>query len=400
MENSDAIKTCLEATLKSQKNILFARPSIVYRGSYSGRDIIAKNSDPEKDVDERGYFPVERWILSKTIAENDKMKANEGLSILILQNLEVSFKDAVDVAEKALLGDFAQKWPLTKISDIGGRPVKPKFSNGEADEEVPPIPAHVHSGNVCNNKACGPGKKEAYFFPPLDVEPYKANLGKVITRLGLQPSITKDSFELGLKGFGENDEIYSLMNVFPINAYDGWTILPGVLHAPGPWLTFEIQRPQDDFNLASWRLGQSIADPNERESFKQAFQMKGLGNEKDFISELIEWDLTTSPKFKEQFYRPSTALEQGEWGRRIQIFFDGFYGEGFEVKAGHSFTRKADHRPYSGVVWSGSGKINDNHVNCTDDLRKEFIVVPNTETTFVADGNADLLIYVVFPLED
>jgi hypothetical protein len=76
-------------------------------------------------------------------------------------------------------------------------------------------------------------------------------------------------------------------------------------------LTFEIQRPQDDFNLCCWKLGCQIHDTEEREKAKQAFQMKGLNTEKEFVSELVNWDITTSVHFKEQFYRPSKTLEEG-----------------------------------------------------------------------------------------
>jgi hypothetical protein len=89
----------------------------------------------------------------------------------------------------------------------------------------------------------------------------------------------------------------------------------------------------------------------------------------------------------------------GAWGRRIQIFFDGFYGEGYEIKAGMKMTCKRDNRPYSGIVWSGYGCINGNRVDCTDEARNEFLVVPGTEVCLEADVGADLLIYVVFPLE-
>ncbi len=173
------LREILRFTLEQQNHVLFAKPNIVCRGSYSGRNIIASNSDPEKDVDERGYFPVERWILSKTVAENEKSKLNEGLSFLVLRKQDpsttekkrksidpelylASFRDAVAVDETLLLAQFAQKWPLTKILDIGGRPVKPSFGTEQNDvpEEVPPIPAHVHYGNIHNGKACGPGKKE------------------------------------------------------------------------------------------------------------------------------------------------------------------------------------------------------------------------------------------------
>ena len=58
--------------------------------------------------------------------------------------------------------------------------------------EVPPIPCHVHAGDVKDGCCVGHGKTEAYFFPPLDVPPYNMDLGLVKTRLGLKPSVTKE----------------------------------------------------------------------------------------------------------------------------------------------------------------------------------------------------------------
>lgn len=119
---------------------------------------------------------------------------------------------------------------------------------------------------------------EAYFFPPLHVAPYKADLGKVITRLGLRPSATPAEVVKALQRFGKDDRwvllhllavcllcrlstlnrlpahsMYALLNEYPVQAYQSWTIQPGVVHAPGPWTTFEIQRPQDDCNLLAWQ---------------------------------------------------------------------------------------------------------------------------------------------------
>ena len=37
-------------------------------------------------------------------------------------------------------------------------------------------------------------------------------------------------------------------------------MLPGVVHAPGPWVTFEIQKPQDDFHLCAWQLGKQLSN--------------------------------------------------------------------------------------------------------------------------------------------
>eukprot|EP01114_Cavostelium_apophysatum_P024899 TRINITY_DN9947_c0_g1_i2.p1 TRINITY_DN9947_c0_g1~~TRINITY_DN9947_c0_g1_i2.p1 ORF type:complete len:403 (+),score=104.80 TRINITY_DN9947_c0_g1_i2:19-1227(+) len=401
---SSEILNQLNDTLSQQKGVLFVLPAIVSRASYCGRNIVSRNSEKE-DTDERGYYAVERWIVSKTLAENDKPKENEGLSYVILKAKDQSIRkvqlvDLLKADQKKVMGEYADKWPLTKILDIGGKPVKPNFGDASdevPEEEIPPIPAHVHYGNVCNGKASKCGKKEAYFFPPVDVEPFNASFGKTITRLGFKEGIDKEKFRRGLEKFGVDDSVYGLMEKYPINTYDGWTILPGVIHAPGPWLTFEIQLPQDDFNLAAWQLGKKITDEATRKETCDQLQLKGLSVD-NFTAEVIEWELSTDKKFKDKYYRPAEVIEQGDFGRTIQIFFDGFYGEGYEVKAGQTYTRAADKRPFGGVVWSGEGLLNGNPVSATDDNCKEFLVVPNTPLEIKATAKP-LFLYVVFPLE-
>lgn len=66
---SSGVADSIRDNLKTQGGVLFAKQCIVHRVTYSGRDIIAPNSAFTDDkVDERGYVPVERWILSKTVS--------------------------------------------------------------------------------------------------------------------------------------------------------------------------------------------------------------------------------------------------------------------------------------------------------------------------------------------
>ncbi len=388
-------------TIKKQNGILFAEPAIVYRCQYSGRNIIAKNSKFAPGyVDDRGYVPVEWWIMSKTAAGNEKKKEGEGLSLVYIETEKgtekITFQQAVEIATADVLGNYTNQWPLTKILDIGGELIETSFSK---EKEVPPIPCHVHSGDIVDGKAAGPGKLEAYFFPPVNIEPYNAQFGKTITRLGVKSNVTKEMFEEKLKHFGKDDAMYDLCNVYEINAYDGWTLLPGVVHAPGPWTTFEIQRPQDDFNLASWQLGQRFRE-EELEEKRQSLQFRGLKDEKAFVEEVVNWEVSIDPKFKEKWYRPSKVVEQGEWGRRLQIFFDAFYGEAFEIQPGKSWTRTADERPFAGIVWSGKGILNGNEINVMNNAKKEFLVTPKTGVMIKNTGTIPLLIYTVFPIDE
>ncbi len=57
------LKALVEQTIKEGRGVVFASPAIVHRPTYSGRDILAPNSEftPDK-TDDRGYVPVE-WLV-------------------------------------------------------------------------------------------------------------------------------------------------------------------------------------------------------------------------------------------------------------------------------------------------------------------------------------------------
>lgn len=58
---------------------MFSSPALVHRAMYSGRGIIAPNTEFSAElVDGRGYLPVEWWIMSKTQAKNAVSRTNEG----------------------------------------------------------------------------------------------------------------------------------------------------------------------------------------------------------------------------------------------------------------------------------------------------------------------------------
>lgn len=51
----------------------------------------------------------------------------------------------------------------------------------------------------------------------------------------------------------------------------------------GPWLTFEIQLPQDDFNLLAWVLGEQVS-PAELAKSKDDYQFRGLCSEEQLLN--------------------------------------------------------------------------------------------------------------------
>ena len=400
---SEVSRETIVQALRIQKGVLFASPAFVSRGIYAGRGIIARNNDFTPDaVDSRGYVPVEWWIMSKTHAENPIPKQSEGVTSLFINGQLVQFPKAIEVAEDLLLGTYNQRWPLTKVLDIGGTPRLPKYSVSTADiskPEVPPIPCHIHAGMVVNGSCCGHGKTEAYFFPPLDVPPYNLHLPPIKTRLGLKPTTTKSEFLESLKQFGKSDDVYSLMNEFEICPWETWAIEEKTVHAPGPWLTFEVQRPQDDFNLLAWQFGQQIP-ADELLSIKEDNQLRGLADEEALMENSVDWERNIDPTFKENWWNKCETLDQGSWGRKVRIFYYIFYGEGFIIHPGETHTRKADVQPFAGFVWSGEGSVNGLPLQCSDNNKREFLVTPNHPASFInTSWKHDLMIFTIFPMD-
>ena len=388
-------------TLVKQKGTLFAKPAMVCRQMYAGRDIIAKNSKFELGyVDERGYLPVEWWIMSKTHAKNPKELQHEGMTRLLVGNQEILFSTALSLTGELLLGDHADTWPLTKLLDIGGCPVTPRYTDITKETlttEIPPIPCHIHAGEVVNGHCMPPGKSEAYFFPPTNMPPYNLDLSGTKTRLGLKPGVSKEQVVKHLKEFGKTDNLYKLLNEYCISPWESWFIKEKAIHAPGPWPTFEIQKPQDDFNLLAWKLGETIA-ADQLIQVKSDNQMKSLPDEQALMDEAIDWELN-SKWDKSSWFNQCDILMQGDWGYSKQLFYHMFYGEGYVIEPGKVFTRDPDMRPFAGIVWSGSGLLNGMEINHNSNERREFLVTPNSKVEFKNNGSLQLIIFVIFPMK-
>jgi hypothetical protein len=229
-----------------------------------------------------------RIIICAHITEQLRYMLPAGLTSLLIRGKPILLTEAIKWAESELMGTHAHHWPLTKLLDIGGVGRTPRLSGahdaGQLEEEVPPIPCHVHAGNVVGGHCVGRGKTEAYFFPPVDVPPYNLSLGSVKTRLGLRSGVEKEEVLHSLQQFGQSDDLYTLLNQYEIKPWESWTIQEKVIHAPGPWPTFEIQLPQDDFHLLAWQLGEQIADRQFPEA-RATYHLRGLRDDQQLLND-------------------------------------------------------------------------------------------------------------------
>jgi hypothetical protein len=201
------------------------------------------------------------------------------------------------------------------VLDIGGDPVATRGLGGAV--EPPPIPCHIHAGDVREDGTFDipTGKLEAYYFPGAlgsmstdatdadatgatgtgDIDDSDARLA-TITRLGLRPDVTQDDVLRCLRRFAKDDSMYGLLNRFEARDHESWTIQPGIIHAPGPRLTLEMQRAQDDSMLLAWRMGEyweAADEGREREGVRSVQELKrrellkgGLEDEEHFMQQV------------------------------------------------------------------------------------------------------------------
>ena len=65
-------------------------------------------------------------------------------------------------------------------------------------------------------------------------------------------------------------------------------------------------------------------------------------------TETLQWEDNVDPCFKERWWRECGVEEEGEWGRRVRLFYHIFYGEGYVIRPGGQYQRDADNKPFAG----------------------------------------------------
>ncbi len=57
----------------------------------------------------------------------------------------------------------------------------------------------------------------------------------------------------------------------------------------GPWPTFEIQLPQDDFHLLAWQLGERVLDGEELRGCRETYHLRGLPDDRALLEGMDTW---------------------------------------------------------------------------------------------------------------
>jgi len=291
----------------------------------------------------------ERWLASTTRADNPGAPEDEGLSYIVIQDGDkvekVLLRDAISMLGEELLGKEV-------MHKYGGWMVLTKFFDNSS-----PIPLHLHQMEEHASKVNQPPKPEAYYFP---VQLNLIEGSFPYTFFGLTPGTTKDDVKRCLErwNMGDNGILYH-SRAYRLKLGTGWLVQAGILHAPGTYVTYEVQRASDVFAMYQSMLE---GKPVPRELLVKNVP-ENLRNDLDYIVSMIDWEANVDPEFKKHHYLTPKFAENPEETRR-----EG-YEERWIVYGSEEFSAKEltvfpestvkirDEAAYGLVVIQGHGKI-------------------------------------------
>ncbi len=298
----------------------------------------------------------ERWFSSTTKADNGpETTPDEGLSYIYLRDGQsqhkVLLQDAINLRGNDFLGP--------EVMQVhGGWTMYSKFF-----DNLEPLPHHLHHNDELAAEVGQKGKPEAYYFPPQlnnkrGYFPY--------TFFGINPGVTKDQVRKCLEDWHKGDNgILDLSRAYRLTPGTGWDVPPGLLHAPGSFLTYEPQRASDVFAMfqsivwdsyTPWELLVKDVPPEHRDDL-------------DYIMSLIDWDLNVDPNLYQNRFsppKPVRALEEmhaeGHEENWICYKSEAFSAKELTVFPGRT-ARIVDEAAYGLIVVQGHGTFGSLKVN-------------------------------------
>lgn len=241
----------------------------------------------------------ERWFSSVIPAMNGPLApADEGMSYVLPFDGNTAGKftlrEAVDVLGRDLVGDEL-------MTRYGGWPMYSKFF----DYEVP-LFHHLHLGFDAAAAVRRLGKPEAYYFPP-EMNNYAGTFPA--TYFGFDPDVSKEEVMERLMMYEKGDNrITELSRAYRIQLGTGWYTPPGVIHAPGSYLTYE---PQWNSDVNS--VYENIASD---EVYDYDFLVENCPEDKkrnlEYVMSLLDWEKNVDPHYRKHYFRPPVACPNSD----------------------------------------------------------------------------------------
>jgi hypothetical protein len=270
---------------------------------------------------------------------------DEGLSYVNIdgnQEHKVSLKEFVEVLGEELIGTYLYKtyktWPMySKFFDYEG-----------------PLFHHLHLGFEDAARVNKLGKPEAYYYSP-QMNNYPGSFPH--TYFSFDPDVKREEVKERLKSYTDKDiRITELSRAYRIELGTGWYTAPGVIHAPGSYLTYEPQWNSD--------VNSVFENITCGEIYQRDFLVENLPEEDrdnlDKVMALLDWDKNVDPNYKKHYFRQPVVICDNEQYTEKWIAYGNPYiaAKELTVKPGQTVTIY-DETAYGCILVQGWGKLED-----------------------------------------
>lgn len=289
----------------------------------------------------------ERWFSSVIPAMNGPLApTDEGMSYVAASDKitdKFSLKDAVDELGEDIIGAELKK-------KYGTWPMYSKFFDYET-----PLFHHLHLDNLAAGRVGRIGKPEAYYFPPqLNNHPGQFP----VTYFGYDPDVTMDQVRERLLNYEIGDNrITELSRAYRIELGTGWYTPPGVVHAPGSYLTYEPQW-NSDVNSVHENVTSGEVYPYE-------FLVENCPEDKkrdiEYVLSLMDWEKNIDPHYKKKYFRtPIRCSHSDERHTEKWITYANEYigAKELTILPGQTVVTK-DEAAYGCIMIQGHGKFGE-----------------------------------------
>jgi hypothetical protein len=252
------------------------------------------------------YYPLgmkygsvkERWFCS-TLHAYGKDSDHPEIGFSYVAASEVSedkfpFRDAIEALGAGLIG-------AALMRQYGTWPMHAKFF-----DYLLPLFHHLHLGDAAAARLGWPGKPEAYYYPvQLNNHPGEFPL----TYFGFDSTVTREQVKQRLQDWDNRDvRITELSRAYRIELGTGWYTPPGVLHAPGSYLTYE---PQWNSMVGAVFENVSSGEINSFESLARNLAEQERHN-LDAVLSLLDWEKNVDPQYRAHYFRPPCPIPTGD----------------------------------------------------------------------------------------
>ena len=288
-------KKAIRATFDQNQGILRLKPVFVPRRfSKPGRRLKLHPDDYFALGTKRGAIK-ERWFSSVITCKNGPLAApDEGLSYVDTPGEPITLRGFVEELGAEIIGEELLK-------NYGTWPMYSKFFDYEE-----PLFHHVHLGFEAAARVGALGKPEAYYYPP-QLNNHPGTFPH--TYFGFDPDVTPEMVKACLLDYEKRDtRITELSRAYRIELGTGWYTPPGVIHAPGSYLTYEPQWNSD--------VNSVYENVTAGEVYPYEFLVENCPEDKqhdmDYVLSLLDWEKNVDPHYKKTYFRPPIVCTEDD----------------------------------------------------------------------------------------